>query len=238
MQIFIYSFITINWFFNLLFIEPNLLKTTNFTTGYPDSWEILFDGNNLNKWRGKLSEDFPKDGWKVENGTLYLDGKGGDIITKDKYSDFELVFDFKLTKGANSGVKYFVGSIKNEETGKIAVNGPEYQIIDDYNHEGAKKNPLISSGSAYLLYAPKGKKLNPEGEWNTGKIIAKGKKVEHWLNGVKVVSYKRGSRDFLKRKEETKFKDDLKYGEINEGHILLTDHNDRVYFRNIKIKRI
>ena len=238
MQIFIYSFITINCFFNLLIFEAKILQTKIITSDYSDDWEILFDGNDLSKWRGKLIEDAPKDGWKVENGTLYLDGKGGDIMTKDKYSDFELVFDFKLTKGANSGVKYFVGAIKNEKTGKNTVNGPEYQIVDDYNHEGAKTNPLISSASAYLLYAPKAKKLNPEGEWNTGKIIAKGKKVEHWLNGVKVVSYKRGSRDFLKRKDESKFKDDLKYGEIEEGHILLTDHNDRFYFRDIKIKRI
>jgi uncharacterized protein YaaR (DUF327 family) len=203
-------------------------------------WEILFDGQNTDKWRAKQNTAFPAQGWKVEDGLLFLDGKGGDIITKEKYADFELVFEFNFTEGANSGIKYFVDTIVNEKTGNIMVNGPEYQIIDDYNHPEIKPDPngLSSSGSTYLLYAPKGKKLNPHGEWNTGKIIAKGNKVEHWLNNTKVVSYKRGSKDFLKRKSETKFKDDAHYGELESGHILLTDHHDKVYFRNIKVRKL
>jgi hypothetical protein len=149
-----------------------------------------------------------------------------------------LVFEFNLTEGANSGVKYFVDTIKNGVNGSIMVNGPEYQIIDDYNYPGIKEDPngLSSSASAYLLYAPENKILNPHGEWNTGKIVARGTKVEHWLNGVRVLSYNRGSKDFLRKKADTKFRDDLNYGELKSGHILLTDHNDRVYFRNIKIR--
>jgi hypothetical protein len=201
-------------------------------------WDILFDGKNMDKWRGTANGNFPSTGWKIENGLLFLDGKGGDIITRKKYSNFELVFDFNLTENANSGVKYFVDTLKNRVTGNIMVNGPEYQIIDDFNYPGIKKDPsgLSSTASAYLLYAPENKKLNPHGEWNTGRIVAKGVRVEHWLNGVKVLEYKRGSKDFLKRKAETKFKDDVDYGELKSGHILLTDHNDRVYFRNIKIR--
>jgi hypothetical protein len=203
-------------------------------------WEVLFDGKSIEKWRGKSDAGFPSKGWKVENGLLFLDGKGGDIITKEKYKNFELVFDFNFTERANSGVKYFVDTLVNQETGDIMVNGPEYQIIDDYSHPEVKKDPngLISTASTYLLYTPKNKKLNPHGEWNTGKIIARGNKVEHWLNGVKVLNYERGSKDFLKRKANTKFKNDKNYGELESGHILLTDHNDKVYFRNIKIRRL
>lgn len=204
-------------------------------------WEVLFDGQSMEKWKSKSGEGFPTQGWKVENGLLFLDGKGGgDIITKETYSSFELVFEFNLTEKANSGIKYFVGNIVNKETGKSMVNGPEYQIIDDFNYPKIKDDPngLSSTASLYLMIEPRNKKLNPAGQWNTGKIVVKGKKVEHWLNGVKVVKYKRGSKYFLKRKAETKFKNDEDYGELKSGHILLTDHNDKVYFRNIKIRRL
>jgi hypothetical protein len=202
-------------------------------------WEILFDGNNMDKWKGKNDQDFMK-GWKIEDGLLFLEERGGDILTKEKYSNFELVFEFKLTKEANSGIKYFVNTVKNVETGKTMINGPEYQIIDDYNYKNIKDDPngTSSSGAAYLLYAPKNKKLNPHGEWNSGKIVAKGKKVEHWLNDINVVIYKRGNKDFLERKSTTKFKNDENYGEQESGHIMLTDHGDVVYFKNIKIRKL
>lgn len=206
-----------------------------------NNWEILFDGTGVDKWRGKTEDEFPQKGWKIENGQLFLAEKGGgDIITKETYSDFELVFQFNLTENANSGIKYFVGTIVNQETGSKMINGPEYQIIDDYNNIDIKDDPngLSSTASVYLLYAPKNKKLHPPGQWNTGRIIAKNGRVEHWLNGVRVVKYKRGSKDFLKRKAETKFKNDINYGELESGHILLTDHNDLVYFKEIKIRRL
>jgi len=208
--------------------------------GQPDDWEVLFDGKNVNKWRAKTGTSFPSEGWKIEDGLLFLDSRGGDIVTREKYNDFELVFDFKLTKGANSGIKYYVDSIVNRESGRIMINGPEYQIIDDYNNEHIKNDPdgFSSAASTYLLYKPKNKKLNPHGHWNTGRIVAKDGKVEHWLNGVRVLSYQRGSKNFLKRKAKTKFKNDENYGEFKSGHILLTDHNDKVYFRNIRIRRL
>lgn len=204
-------------------------------------YDVLFEGQSMEKWRGKQSAIFPERGWKVEDGLLFLDSKGGgDIITRKTYGDFELVFEFNLTPSANSGIKYFVDTLHKGETGKMMVNGPEYQIIDDYNYPGIKEDPngLSSTAAAYLLYPPKNKILHPAGEWNTGKIVARGKKVTHWLNGQKVVSYRRGSRNFLKRKASTKFKDDTEYGELESGHILLTDHGDKVYFRNIKIKEL
>jgi len=206
-----------------------------------ENWEVLFDGTGIEKWRGKLEDKFPEKGWKIENGLLFLAERGGgDIITKEKYSDFELVFQFNLTEAANSGIKYFVDTLVNQETSGTMFNGPEYQIIDDFNNPHVRDDPdgLSSTASAYLLYAPKNKKLNPPGQWNTGRIISKSGRVEHWLNGVRVVKYKRSSKDFLKRKAETKFKNDKNYGELESGHILLTDHGDTVYFKEIKIRRL
>ncbi len=204
-------------------------------------WEVLFDGKNMDKWRGKHSDTFPSNGWKIKNGALFLDKKGaGDIITREKFSSFILTLDFMLTPKANSGIKYFVGKLKNSKSGETTINGPEYQIIDDYNHPAVKdhKHDIGSTASCYLLYAPKNKKLNPAGEWNHVRIVVKGKHVEHWLNGVQVLSYERGSRDFEERKAQTKFKNWEGYGTLPSGHILLTDHGDKVYFRNIKIKRL
>ena len=194
----------------------------------------------MDKWKGQAGQKFLEKGWKIKEDMLYLEGRGGNILTKEKYSDFELVFEFNLTEAANSGIKYFVNTVKNQETGKTMINGPEYQVIDDYNYKGIKDDPhgKSSSGALYLLYAPKNKKLNPHGEWNKGRIVAKGKKVEHWLNGVKVVSCKRGSKDYLQRKSTTKFKNDEDYGEQESGHIMLTDHGDVVYFKNIKIRKL
>src|SRR5690606_3671632 len=183
-------------------------------------------------------ESFPSDAWVIEDGALVLEKKGGNIITKEKYGDFELAWEFKLTPEANSGIKYFVDNIDNN-TGKTAFNGPEYQIIDDFNHTEIKKDPhgTSSTGAMYLLYAPENKALNPAGEWNKGKIVAKGNHVEHWLNGTKVVSYERGSKDYLERMAETKFKDYPDYGQVQEGHLMLTDHGDQVYFRDIRVRR-
>lgn len=206
-----------------------------------DSWETLFDGTNTDQWQSKNGGAFPEGGWVIENGTLYLAKKGaGDIVTRETFGNFELTLDFKLTKGANSGVKYFVGALKDTETGKTVINGPEYQIIDDYNHPAVKdhKDDIASTASCYLLYVPHHKKLLPAGKWNHMKIIAWGTHVEHWLNGRKVLSYERGSQDFETRKAGTKFKNLEGYGTLPEGHILLTDHGDKVYFRKVKIRRL
>jgi hypothetical protein len=205
-----------------------------------DDWEVLFDGENLDHWRSAKSDSFPSQGWVIEDGALVLNGKGGDIITREKYGDFELTWEFNLTREANSGIKYFVDSLTHQETGQVSFNGPEFQIIDDSNHEAIKDDPngLSSTAALYLLYAPENKTLKPAGEWNEARIVAKDGQVEHWHNGTKVLSYQRGSTDFLDRMAETKFKEYPDYGQAEEGHILITDHQDRVFFRNIRIRRL
>ncbi|MDB5275426.1 MAG: hypothetical protein JWR61_381 [Ferruginibacter sp.] len=206
-------------------------------------WEILFDGKNTDQWKSINADSFPSHAWKIEDGTLSVDNhaKDGDIITREVYADFDLLFDFKLTDGANSGIKYFVDYIKDNTSGKMLYNGPEYQVIDDYNHPYLKdkQHPDATTAALYLIYAPKNKKLFPAGEWNSGRIVAKGNHLEHWLNGIKVVSCERGSKDFRDRMAITKFNSYDHYGELPAGHIMLTDHDgDKVYFRNIKIKRL
>src|SRR5690606_38891591 len=160
--------------------------------------------------------------WAVEDGvlTLLAGRKGGDIITREQFSDFELMLDFKLADSANTGIKYFVAPLENAK-GKIELNGPEYQLIDDFQHEAVKdgKSPETSTASVYLLYPPTQQVLKPAGEWNEARIVAKGKYVEHWLNGVKVVEYERGSPDFKQRVSDTKFNEyRTPYGEAEFGH--------------------
>lgn len=205
-------------------------------------WEILFDGKNLSKWRQAYKDSLPPGGWVIENNTLYVQKgrKGGDIITLESYQNFELVFDFKLTDSANSGIKYHVNLIENTQTQKSSMMGIEYQVIDDYNHPEIKADPnsVMSTGAAYLLYPPIGKKLNPPGQWNTAKIIVKGNYAEHWLNGIKITSYFKGTDEFNEKVAKTKFKDYPDYAKSNNGYIMLTDHGDQVYFRNIKVRKL
>ncbi|WP_083852744.1 sialate O-acetylesterase [Pedobacter arcticus] len=205
--------------------------------------ELLFDAHNPNKnWRSIKGNSFPTQGWKLEEEVLTLlpGGKGGDIITREKFSNFELALDYKLSDSANTGIKYFVSALEDSK-GKWQLNGPEFQLIDDFKHESVKNNksPETSTASLYLLYAPKGKKLSKPGEWNQIKIVAKGDKVEHWINGKRVLSYQRGSNEFRKLVSKTKFSDyQTPYGEAKEGYILIQDHKDQASFRNIRITRI
>ncbi|HEX5025681.1 MAG TPA: DUF1080 domain-containing protein [Agriterribacter sp.] len=223
-------------------VDLNILPSAGLATPVQKGWEPLFDGKDMRQWRQTGNDSMPGAGWVIKNGTLsVLPGrKGGDIITRKKYSDFELVFDFKLTVGANSGIKYRVNPIENSQTKKTSMMGIEYQIIDDTNYPEIKDDPngLSSAGSAYLLYAPVGKKLLPAGEWNHGRIVVKGKYAEHWLNGVKVASYTKGTADFNERLGKTKFKDYPDYAKADNGYIMLTDHGDQVYFKDIKIKAL
>ncbi|PRD48112.1 sialate O-acetylesterase [Sphingobacterium haloxyli] len=207
-----------------------------------EGWELLFDGKDPNiRWRSIRDDKFPKEGWAVKNNTLVLlpGRKGGDIITREQFANFELVLDYKLADSANTGIKYFVSELKNVK-GKTALNGPEFQLIDDFKHETVKdgKSPETSTGSLYLLYAPNNKTLNEPGEWNEARIIANGKNVEHWINGKKVLVYERGSEEFRRLVDQTKFKEYENYGEASAGYILLQDHHDKAYFRRIKIRRL
>lgn len=210
-------------------------------------WKLLFEGKTKTGWRRVNRDEFPSEGWIIEGGELRCVAEGGaesenggDLVTVDRYSDFELCWEWKmLNSGGNSGLKIFVveGLGDNDKHGI----GLEYQILDDANHpwmlEG-KMQPgdFRTVSSAYELYPAKNKKLKPLGYYNQSRIVSRGKHIEHWLNGIKVLEYERGSEDFHKRVAASKSSEFPNYGEADEGHILLQDHGSRVCFRNIKIR--
>lgn len=208
-------------------------------------WKMLWDGKTTKGWRGAKLAEFPKQGWSIENGELIVadtggaeSTAGGDIVTTKDYSNFELQVDFKLTAGANSGIKYYVDTEINKGPGSSI--GLEYQILDDALHPDAKKGSHEGSRTVCSLYdlieANPIKPIKPIGEWNTAYIKSINNKVEHWLNDVKVLEYERGSEDFLKLVSESKYAKWPNFGVLEKGQILLQDHGDKVSFRNIKIR--
>ncbi|MPZ18180.1 MAG: DUF1080 domain-containing protein [Luteitalea sp.] len=208
-----------------------------------DGWKLLFDGKMTTGWRGAYLDTFPERGWTVENGELIVlesggaeSTHGGDIVTVDEYSNFELVMDFNLTPGANSGIKYFVTE-EQGGTGASAI-GLEYQLLDDERHEDAKRGRPGTRmlASLYDLIPAENRPINPPGEWNTARIVSRDRHVEHWLNGTKVLEYERGSADYRKLVAESKYANWERFGESDKGRILLQDHGNRVTFRNIKIR--
>ena len=215
-----------------------------------EGWKLLFDGKTTIGWRGAYKDKFPDKGWNVENGTLMIqqsDGKEsaafGDIVTEAEYSDFDLMFDFKLTDGANSGLKYFV--VEHQPKPKGSAFGLEFQVLDDDKHPDAKlgRDGNRTVGSLYDLIPASGKKANPIGEWNTGRVVSKGMHVEHWLNGKKVVEYERGSAAFRDAVAKSKYSApdynaNGRFGEATKGHILLQDHGNQVSYRNIKVRAL
>ena len=205
-------------------------------------WELLFNGKNFDGWRGVNKKTLPEKGWGVKDNTITCTGEnGGSIITIEKYGDFELKWEWKMvSKGANSGLKYFVVE-RPGDTGGYGY-GIEYQMLDDQDfidRGQMKANGLHTTGAAYELYPPSSdKKIKPLNQWNSSKIVSKKGKVEHWLNGKKILEYDRFSDDFANKVAESKFKDVKNFGRQKEGHILLQDHNSEIYFRNIKIRKL
>lgn len=194
-------------------------------------WKLLFDGKSFDGWRtykdgGKIGE-----GWKIEHGLLHKlpNVPAGDLLTEKTYTDFEFAWEWKLAAKGNNGVKYFITAER-----KSAI-GHEYQMIDDT----VVKDALSSTASFYLVLAPKAdKSTKPMGEWNQSRILVKGNHVEHWLNGAKVVEYECGDAKVLEQVAKTKFKGVLKFGEKVTGHLLLTDHKDECWFRNLKVREL
>lgn len=213
-----------------------------------EGFKFLFDGKTTTGWRGAKLDGFPEQGWVIKDGVLTVlesgggeSAAGGDIVTVDKYSDFELHLDFKLTPGANSGIKYFVDPELNKGPGSSI--GLEYQLLDDQRHKDARLGNHEGSRALTCLYDliesdNYSKHPNPIGQWNHAKVISKGNHVEHWLNGRKVLEYDRKTPQFRQLIKESKYKDWPGFGEWEKGHILLQDHGNTVSFKNIKIKEL
>lgn len=221
---------------------PNTLSSLEKVQGY----QLLWDGKTTKGWRKVFAKDFPAQGWEIKDGILTVlpsnggeEGGGGDLVTTDTYSAFDLKFEFKLTEGANSGVKYFV--TEAESTGGKSAIGLEYQILDDARHPDAKlgKDGDRTLSSLYDLIPRKNipAAIKPIGEWNQGEIIVMpNNHVEHWLNGHKMVEYERGSKAYRQLVAISKYKDWKAFGEAPAGHILLQDHGNQVSYRSIRIR--
>ncbi len=248
---------TSNYVVNLV---PNTLSQQEIAQGF----SLLFDGETTQGWRGAGKESFPEKGWRVEDGILIVEPSGGaeaayggDIVTVDEYSTFEFSLDFKLTEGANSGIKYFITESYGSDASAI---GLEYQLLDDERHpdatQGAAGNRTLAS--LYdLIPADEGKTFRIPGQWNRARIVVTGRRldervlgsrmeqsefsgahVEHWLNDRKVLEYERGTPVFDALVARSKYVVWEGFGHWPQGHILLQDHGDEVHFRSVKVRRI
>jgi hypothetical protein len=220
--------------------SPNTLTEAERAAG----WRLLWDGRTGSGWRSAKGGEFPKQGWEMKDGVLSVvetggaeSRAGGDIVTVESFPAFELQVDFRLTPGANSGIKYYVDTELNKAEGSAI--GLEYQLLDDARHPDAKqgREGNRTLASLYdLIPAPATKPTRPIGEWNTARIVSDGRHVEHWLNGAKVLEYERGSEEYRRRVAGSKYKVWPAFGERPAGNILLQDHGNRVDFRNVKIR--
>ncbi len=197
-------------------------------------FELLFDGESLGHWRGFKRADLPA-GWTVDDGIIHFTPgvEGGDIITREPFDDFDLRLEWKISEGGNSGIFFRV----TEEAERTYHSGPEMQILDDSRHVDGG-DPKTSSGANYALHAPSEDVVRPVGQWNEARIVAEGSRVEHWLNGVKIVEYELGSDEWEALVAGSKFAEWPPYGRQRSGHIGLQDHGDHVWFRKIRIRRL
>lgn len=223
--------------------QANFIPNTLTDREISDGWQLLFDGSTSSGWRGAHKDTFPESGWVIEDGCLKVlasggaESKGGgDILTLKEYGNFDLFFEFMITEGANSGVKYFV--TEDYATSGSAI-GLEYQILDDLRHPDAKmgRDGNRTVASLYDLIPAANKRFNGVGQWNAAHIVSINGHVEHWLNGFKVLEYKRGSEAYRTLVQESKYKDFAGFGEAEKGHLLLQDHGNEVWFRSIKIRQ-
>jgi hypothetical protein len=196
-------------------------------------WRVLFDGKSLDHWRGYKGAAVPS-GWRVENGMLAKDAPVADIVSKDEFGDFELELEWKIGDAGNSGI-FYRGT---EEYDHIYWSAPEYQLLDDLK-AADNKTRLTCAGAAYALYPSPAGHLRPVGEWNATRIVARGRHVEHWLNGVKLLEYELESPDWEAKVKASKFGEWPNYGRAARGRIALQgDHAGTLAFRNIRIREL
>ena len=196
-------------------------------------WISLLD-ERASAWRGYLKAELPA-GWQVVDGVLTRAANASDIITKDQFADFELVLEWKIAPGGNSGIFFHVR--EHSSLSHAYLSGPEMQVLDNEGHSDGR-DPLTSAGSNFALHAPIRDVTKKAGEWNEARLNVNGSHVEHWLNGVKLLEYELGSDDWSRSVASSKFKDMPEYGKARSGHIALQDHGDWVAFRNIRIRHL
>ena len=205
--------------------ELNSLSDAEHKTG----WKLLFDGKSLEHFRG-YKKDKPDAGWQIRDGAIKFNGKGGDLMTKEKYDFFELALEWNLPKGGNSGIIYRVAEIN----GPSYKTGPEVQILSKMKVGGKG-----DAGSCYALYAPKVANLKPNGQWNSIRLVIKpAEHVEHFMNGEKVCSYQIGSDDWNKRVAKSKFKNWKEFATVKRGHVCLQSHGSEIWFRNLRVHEL
>lgn len=206
---------------------PNTLTSAEHRAG----WELLFDGTTLNGWHTYKQAPGITTGWAAKDGTIIRTSSSGDLVSDQQYDSFELELEWKISPGGNSGMFYW----GNEGTEAIYMNAPEMQILDNVGHSDGK-SPLTAAGALYGLYPTEEHLVKPVGEWNTSSIVSHGSKVQHWLNGVKVVDVNFNSKELKAKIAASKFKEWETFGLARRGHLALQDHGGTVWFRNIKIK--
>ena len=200
------------------------------------NWVLLFDGKSMDQWRGFQKENVPE-AWQIEDGTIALTGKGGgDLITKNQYQNFELMLDWEISEGGNSGIFFNVS--EDPKFRYTWQTGPEIQIIDNEKHPDAKqgKNGNRQAGTNYDLIPLATPAVNPVGQFNTVRVLVNNGHVEQWLNGKKVVTYDLWSPEWEALVKGSKFSSMPEYGRMKKGYIALQDHGDKVWFKNIKIR--
>jgi hypothetical protein len=196
-------------------------------------WRSLFDGTSTSAWRGYKDQNVPA-GWNIVDGILTKTASTHDLVTKDQFGNFELAFDWKLAPGGNAGV-FYRGT---EEYDHIYWSAPEYQLLDDAGHADGR-NRLTSAGADYAVYPSPAGVVKPAGQWNSTLIVANGNRVQHWLNGQKLLEYEVGSPDWEAKVKASKFVEYPHYGRAPRGYIgIQGDHDGQLWLRNIRIREI
>ena len=204
-----------------------------------DAWIDLMDGETFGGWHAYNRDALPGK-WRIDDGAFHFDpeadGEGGDIVTDETFGSFEMTWSWKISECGNSGVFYHVAESDDYDT--TWQTGPEYQILDNTCHPDAENGLDRTAGANYALHAPSEDAARPAGEWNEARLVVDDGRVEHWLNGTKVVEYELGSADWQERVAASKFNEMPGYGIQGEGHIALQDHGDAVWYRDIRIRRL